>query len=75
MLSPFLITIHNHNYLILPFCNDDCIMYEVIIGNEKLFILEMAADGSWKTVEAEVIPGHEALIGEIGKAIMKHYTY
>ena len=75
MLSPFLITIHNHNYLILPFCNDDCIMYEVIIGNEKLFILEMAADGSWKTVEADVMPANKVSVAAIGNAITKHYTY
>jgi hypothetical protein len=33
----------------------------------------MSADGTWKTLEANVIPIDKALIAEIGDAIIKHY--
>ena len=72
MLNPFEIRIDTHPYRIKPCC-EDCIIYEVFTGTEKLFILEMGADANWKTVEEKVIPGREALIGEIGNAIMMHY--
>jgi hypothetical protein len=75
MLNPFEIRIDTHTFQIKPHCEKDCIMYEVFRGSEKLFTLEMAADGNWKTVEAEVMSVHEALIAEIGDAIMKHYTF
>jgi len=50
-------------------------MHEVFTDTEKLFSLEMGADANWKTVEPEVILADQALIAEIGDAIMKHYTF
>ena len=74
MQKAFEIRLDAHTYRIEPCC-EDCIMYKVFEGGEKLFTLEMSADANWKTVEAEVIPPGEALIAEIGNAIMKHYSY
>ena len=50
-------------------------MYKVFEGGKKLFTLEMGADANWKTLEVEVIPGHETLIAEIGNAVIKQYTH
>ena len=75
MLNPFVIHINERNYRIIPFWNDGYLTYDVSTDSGKLFTLEMSADGSWKPVEAGVIPGHETLIAEIGNAVIKQYTH
>ena len=75
MLNPFVVRISKRDYRIETVCDADSIMYKVFEGGGKLFTLEMAADANWKTVEAEVILADQALIAEIGDAIMKHYTF
>ena len=74
MEESFVIHLHSNNYQIKPYCEVDCTNYEVFTFREKLFTLQMSADGSWKTVEGNVIPINKALIAQIGDAIRKHYT-
>ena len=74
MQKAFEIRLDAHIYRIEPCC-EDCIMYKVFEGGKKLFTLEMGADANWKTLEVEVIPGHETLIAEIGNAVIKQYTH
>ena len=75
MLNPFVVRIHKRDYRIETVCDADSIMHEVFTDTEKLFSLEMGADANWKTVEPEVMLADQALIAEIGDAIMKHYTF
>jgi hypothetical protein len=74
MKEPFTINLYNNTYLIKPYCEYDCTMYEVFTNCEKLFTLKLEADGSWGTHEGNVFPINKDLIGEIGDAITKYYT-
>ena len=74
MEESFVIHLHNNTYQVKPYCEVDCTTYEVLTFCEKLFTLQMGADGNWKTLEANVIPINQALIADIGEAITKHYT-
>jgi hypothetical protein len=73
MEESFVIDLGNKTYRIIPYCETDCTTYEILTTCEKLFTLKMSADGTWKTLEANVIPIDKALIAEIGDAIIKHY--
>jgi hypothetical protein len=72
MEESFFIHLHDNDYRIKPFCEVDCMMYEVFTNCDKLFTLHIGADGNWKTHEANVIPINENLINEIGDAIANH---
>jgi len=73
--NPFVVHVNEHKYRIEPICDVDCIWYEVFTDSGKLFTVEMGADGKWKTLEANVFAIDKALISEIGKSIIKYYTF
>jgi len=71
----FTIRVKDTTYFITPVCEPDCIYYEVWINYEKLFELELAADGHWRAVEDGLVPVYDELLDSIGNAILKHQSF
>lgn len=67
--ASFTIKVHNTLYIIKPFCEVDCTLYEVFTNCEKLFTLKRSGDGSWKTYEDDIIPISKSLVPDIGEAL------
>ena len=74
MKKSFAVEVYNKTYFINPLCESECMMYEVSTACEKLFTLQVGADGNWRTNEPDIIPINKDLIAEIGDAIGRHYT-
>jgi hypothetical protein len=51
MPREFTLNVNDIVYFIKPVCDVDYIYYEVSTDREKLFTLQLFADGHWKTVE------------------------
>jgi len=71
LLAPasFKIKVHDTSYIIKPYCEVDCTLYEVFTNCEKLFTLKKSSDGTWKTNETDIIPISESLVQDIGEAL------
>jgi hypothetical protein len=72
--ASFTIKVHNTLYIVKPFCEVDCTLYEVFTNCEKLFTLKRSSDGNWKTYEDDIIPISESLVQDIGEAL-NEYEY
>jgi hypothetical protein len=67
--ASFTIKVNNTSYIIKPYCEVDCTLYEVFTNCEKLFTLKKGRDDSWKTDEDDIIPISESLVQDIGDAL------
>ena len=67
--ASFKIKVHDTSYIIKPYCEVDCTLYEVFTNCEKLFTLKKSSDGTWKTNETDIIPISESLVQDIGEAL------
>ena len=74
-LDSFTIKVDEKAYDIKPKCEADCTSYEVSTSCNKLFTLYMSADGTWKSLEKDVVPISEDLVTEIGIEILKHAQF
>lgn len=72
--ASFTIRVHNIVYIIRPYCETDCNLYEVFTNCEKLFTLKKTSDGTWTTDEQDIIPISEDLVYDIGEAL-EQYQY
>jgi hypothetical protein len=72
MPREFTLNVNDIVYFIKPVCDVDYIYYEVSTDREKLFTLQLFADGHWKTVEDNIVPIYGELLDNIGNAILRH---
>ncbi len=70
----FTIKVNNVTYIIKPYREADCTLYEVFTTCEKLFTLKKAGNGDWVTNEQDIIPISGDLVEEIGDAL-EAYEY
>ena len=63
----FTVRVNNVSYIIKPYCEVDCTLYEVFTNCEKLFTLKKASDGHWVTNEEDIIPISVVLRSSVGE--------
>lgn len=68
----FTIKVYDKFYIVKPYWNLDCMLYEVFTNCDKLFTLRKNKYNHWVTNEADVVPIYTELVDDIGEALEEH---
>lgn len=68
----FTIKVHDRFYIIKPYWNINCTLYEVFTNCDKLFTLKKTDHRNWITNETDIIPIYSDIVDDIGMALEEY---